>query len=56
MRRVKVGNLVTCKLWLEPRMAVVVSFLTDDLVRIMMTDGQTRNQFLWDLEVINESR
>jgi len=56
MRRPKIGDLVTCKLWLEPEMAVVVSFLTDHLATIMMTDGSARNQFLWELVVLNEGR
>lgn len=56
MRRIKVGDLVICKLWLEPKPAVVVSFITDHLVTIIEPNGCTRNQFLWDLEVINASR
>jgi len=56
MQRIKIGDLVTCKLWLEPEMAVVVYCYTDNLVKVVMTDGSTRNQFLWDLVVLNEGR
>ena len=52
----KVGDLVTCKLWLKPDMAVVVYCYTDNLVKVALTDGRTRDQYLWDLEVLNESR
>ena len=56
MKRIKIGDLVTCKLWLKPELAVVVYHYTDDLVKLALTNGRTRNQYLWDLEVLNESR
>ena len=52
----KVGDLVTCKLWLEPEMAVVVYCYTDNLVKVALTNGRTRNQYVHDLKVINENR
>lgn len=56
MKQVKVGDLVTCKLWLERELAVVVYYYTDNLVKLALTNGRTRNQYIWDLEVLNESR
>lgn len=52
----KVGDLVTCKLWLKPEMAVVVYQYNDKLVEVVMTDGRTRCQYIHDLVVLNENR
>lgn len=54
MKRIKIGDLVTCKLWLKPEIAVVVYHYTDDLVKLALTDGRTRNQYLCDLVVLSK--
>ena len=52
----KVGDLVTCKLWLDDPIAVVVYCYTDNLVKVVTTDGYTCCQYIHDLVVLNESR
>ncbi len=52
----KVGDLVTCKLWLKPEMAVVVYHYNDNLVEVVLTNGSTRCQYVHDLKVINGKR
>ena len=56
MKRVKIGDLVTCKLWLERELAVVVRYWNPRLVDVALTDGSTRTQYADDLVVLNESR
>ena len=52
----KVGDLVTCKLWSKPEIAVVVNRYTDNLVKVVTTDGYTCAQYIHDLVVLNEKR
>ena len=52
----KVGDLVTCKHWLEREMAVVVYHYNDKLVEVVLTNGRTRCHYIHDLKVLNESR
>ena len=50
----KVGDLVTCKLWLKPDMAVVVYCYTDNLVKVVTTDGYTCTKYIHDLVVLSK--
>ena len=53
----KVGDLVTCKHWLEREMAVVVRCqYNDKLVEVVLTNGRTRCHYIHDLVVLNECR
>jgi uncharacterized protein YqiB (DUF1249 family) len=55
MKRVEVGDLVTCKLWLKPEMAVVVDNYTDaTLVKVVLTSGHARYQYVYDLVVLSK--
>ena len=50
----KVGDLVTCKLWFKPEMAVVVYHYNDNLVKVVLTNGRTRCQYVHDLVVLSK--
>ena len=54
MKRIKIGDLVTCKHWLKPEMAVVVYCYTDQLVTVALPNGSTRNQYIHDLVVLSK--
>ena len=54
MKRVEVGDLVTCKLWLKPELAVVVRYWNHHLAVVALTDGSTRTQYASDLVVLSK--